>query len=131
MKTRIDNIEYRLGISEAKLDQHLEEYKKRGDLHEKHNQMQAEFASEINYLNGEIRKQAMMLGEHGVTLGNHNKLFEDMREVWKSIADDMTSLQKYVTIAEARLSFKRQLIDNLFKSLPLILFGLGILWKMN
>lgn len=131
MKTRLDNLEKRL-------NDHLDEYKKRGELHEKHNLIQAAFSEEINSLNSEIRSQALMIrdqalmiGEHGMTLGNHNKLFDDMRAVWTRIADDMAILQKYVAVAEARLSFKRQLIDNLFKSLPLILFGLGILWKVG
>lgn len=123
MKQRIENLE-------TKFEAHLKEYAVRGEIHKENNRIQSEFATEINKLNAQIAQQGLILGQQGVTLGRHENLFEEMKSIWEKIAEEMGDMKKYIAIAEDRLSFKRYLLDVFFKSIPIISFGLIILYKI-
>ena len=53
-------------------------FESRAIAHKKNNQIQIEFATEINRLHATIAEQGKLLGQHGVTMERHEKLFEKL-----------------------------------------------------
>lgn len=108
MKSRVD-------VLEVRFDKHLTEYESRGALHERNNRIQEEFALEINKLNSQLAQQGLILGQHGVSLGQQDNLFKEMKDIWGQIAEEMGDIKTYVAIEKSKNCMQRWLVEIAIK----------------